>query len=136
MKLISETTAELVISEELEDVLSHCEVACMADCCGLNAFRFSPLILAHYFMSQNFASQDIGAFPDECVQPVNADLAQLKKIVMQSKNSPEVIGFIKCLNQEFTKQSLEEFLTEIETNLMAAKRIAKLSEDIRYRKSI
>jgi len=119
---------ELIISEELEATLLHCELTCVIGCCGIEAFDFSPLMLAHFFVNRNW-----GDYSDAVTHHVRADLEQLLKIAESYPDSLDKVCYIKCLNTNFTKQSLISFLTEVLTNISRINNILNLSEDIRHK---
>ena len=49
--MLTVTTYELVLTEGLQEIFRSCENACVADCCGLEAFEFSPENFEAWFVA-------------------------------------------------------------------------------------
>lgn len=128
---MSEKIVELIITKELKAVLEHCEVVCVVGCCGLDAYNFSPMHMASHFLMRN-----AGEFTNKLVNYVIADLEQLIKIADRYDDSSRVVCFIRIsdMDQNFSKSSLRASLMEVHFNLLGIEKIAKLTEEIRYKK--
>jgi hypothetical protein len=46
---------EIELPERLQYLVKYCEKACVAECCGIDAFDFSPLHIASYTESRDCA---------------------------------------------------------------------------------
>jgi hypothetical protein len=115
---------------QLKYLFSYCEKLCVADCCGINAFDFSPLHIASFLCSSSGDIQD-------------SDISQLKREIDDicfevEKLPPDENGFICMIegtNQCLTKAILDNTFSEIRCNLDVCKDVFNLSEKLRKKQS-
>jgi len=113
---------ELTFNPQFETLLSHCETKCVKQCCGLEAFNFSPIDLAFFLRRNTTVSMTI----------IDAELDQLGTIAnsINPENSPT--WFSPFLNEEINTNGLKNLVKEIRHNLILAAKLISISEDERY----
>ena len=114
------------LDQPLAGLIGSCERECVSECCGIDAFDFSPLFIATYLSAYGGS-----------INPDNIDslLDQIAKIRVEHCGEPlqdiELTHQIEIVNQNFTSTKLSAMLDEIEYNLKKASEVFELSELIR-----
>ncbi|PHS05219.1 MAG: hypothetical protein COA78_15545 [Blastopirellula sp.] len=120
---------DLLVYIELEPRLSSfvkaCESYCVAECCGLDAFCFSPLVIAAHL------SYYSGSIQEESLIEIEKDLVALE---LQTKdlqqNEHGFICGIEILNQLFTRESMDKLIRQLRTNLRLAPKVLDYSNKL------
>jgi hypothetical protein len=124
------TPLEIVLPEQLYNLIKYCERNCVAECCGIDAFDFSPLLIASY--ASIFTC---GA--------LEAEIAEWERLLTETEEltrdlTPDNHGYICSIagvNQCFTSDSLNEFIGELRYNMRTSLKVLELSEQLRYAKA-
>lgn len=121
----------LSLGSNLADLVAQCETNCVSECCGLSAYDFSTLNVAHYFMRYGNAE-----IPRSANENIEADLKNLEISTADLPASKS--GFIceiDTVKDVCSKDDLDTFFKEIRTSLIAAPKIIALSEKSKFRKN-
>lgn len=111
----------------LTNLFNRCQAICVAECCGIHAYDFSPIHIASYLLIQR-GSVDLS----EVVQ-IRVQLAGLKANYGTKGASARGVT-LDDLNQEFTAEEIDSLVDEIEANLAVALKLVGESEGKRYRR--
>ena len=102
----------------LEYLIKTCETYCVAECCGLDAYNFSPIHIASYLND----SRDAAASKNQ-IETLLKQLADIKEKYGKA-NKVEV----EQMNQTFSGKLLIELMDEISTNIPVALDLIEQSE--------
>jgi hypothetical protein len=96
---IKEPLTDIVLTFPLAQLCKECERICTSECCGIDAFDFSPINIATYLTTHH------GYIREEDVIALKKQIDELHKVHC-SKNlqNIEYSHSIKVLNQFFTTQ--------------------------------
>ena len=114
------------IESPLSNLISRCQTICVPECCGVDAYDFSPIHIASYL------SMYRGGSPD--MQEIAEILCQLNSLETNygCKGASGIGATIDEMNQIFTGEQIDNLVKEIKTNLDAAILLLTKSEEIRY----
>jgi len=102
----------------LRGLLDACQKTCVSDCCGIDAYDFSPLHVASYL------SAFTGVVSGEDVQLIEQQLDALARA--SAGLGPDDDGFIcsiSGMNQYFTRDSFDAFIFRVKRGLHLAPRV-------------
>ena len=118
---------ELEIPERLVYLIQYCEKPCVAQCCGVDAFDFSPLHVA------SFVSGTMGSINNTTLAEWTALIDQFERSyrALQPPQEGRLVCVITPMNQFFTKEAFETLIVELRTSLATAPEILKLSNQLR-----
>ncbi len=108
----------------ISNLIARCQTICVAQCCGIDAYDFSPIQIASYLTMWR---GDI-------------DEAEIKKIqtqldVLKGNYATRGISLtIEEMNQTFKPKALSEFVDEIRYNLDLALELISVSNSKRYKR--
>lgn len=114
---------ELAIPERLGHLIQYCEKHCVAECCGVDAFDFSPLHVASFISAPTGAieSRDLSTWL-ALIDELDANLRAI------SPSDPAgLVCVVKPMNQRFTGEAVRALIAELKTSVTAAPRILELS---------
>lgn len=118
------------ISDVLENLIDSCETRCMVDCCGLDAFNFSPLNIAHFFTLKDLKLE---IETEEDMNMVKLELNDiLSNIDRSSERKNDEIGIFAPLQRPITNLELLNTCEEIMYNLGVARELILMIHDKRY----
>ena len=107
---------EIEFAPELDSLVMACETICVAECCGIDAFDFSPLHVA------SAAVRHTGDIDDSKIRGHLLDLGEWLAIV---RDTPPDDQGIRCymprMNHGFTAESAESFAKEMSSAIACAK---------------
>jgi hypothetical protein len=117
---------EIALPQRLQYLVQYCEKNCVAGCCGIDAFDFSPLHVA------SFMSSYTGR-----ISP--SDIAELEAEIMKFEASfaemlPNEDGYVCSvvgMNQYFTRASFNAFIAELRHNIRVSPLVLERSEQLR-----
>jgi len=111
--------------KNLARLFQGCETFCDRDCCGLDAFDFSPLRVAAHL------SHYSGAIAERDVRTLIEELDALQHAGSRCvPNEQDFICSISGTNQLFTAQSLSELLARLRWALGAAPAVLACSDKL------
>lgn len=117
---------ELVPGRRLASLIAACEKNCVAGCCGIDAFDFSPLHIASHL------SAFTGAISASDVDSVRSELAALlERAAALEPDSDGLACTVAGMNQCFTMEALQRLGDEIALGLELAPRVLEFSEELR-----
>jgi Family of unknown function (DUF6331) len=120
---------ELEIPERLNHLIQYCEKLCVAQCCGIDAFDFSPLHIA------SFVSGSGCAIDDSVLVEWNALIDEFERSYRMLQPLP--LGYLVCvtmpMNQLFTAEAFEALIAELRISLATAPEVLALSDRLRVR---
>jgi hypothetical protein len=99
-------------------MLKACETICVAGCCGLGAFDFSPIHIASYLIRHS------GEVRDTDVREIRAAITEWR----QACGTPSGKGYISDageMNAILSPQDVDELCSLFERNIEAAIEIAR-----------
>ena len=120
------TSTKFVLTERLMHLINYCEKQCVAECCGMDAFDFSPLHVASYLsaFTGSISPAEIGEWETE----LN------KAAERTSQLSPDEDGYIGLLagtNQFITRANLDALIAELRHSIQVSPQVLELSEQLR-----
>jgi len=116
------TSAELHLSPRLQALLIACQKACVAECCGVEAFDFSPLHVASF----------LSAFTGRVNADETATLQrELDVLAEQASHENGLLCSISGLNQLFTLEELHGLVRELKRSIAASPQMVELSDRLR-----
>lgn len=122
---MTEFIPTIQLSPDLQSLFAACETVCVAGCCGIDAFDFSPLRIAAYLTHSNtmISDTDIRQLEDE----LDSLLSQTESL------EPDASGFICTIdgtNQLFTRETITELVRMIQRHVRLAPRVVAYSNQI------
>lgn len=126
MSAPSPPVPSLEIPERLGYLIEYCEKSCVAECCGVDAFHFSPLHIA------SFISGSSGAINEAELGTWNGLIDEFESN-FRALQSPQEGGFacvISPMNQLFTEEAFAALIAELRTSLAAAPAVLELSNQL------
>ena len=117
---------EMQLEDPILNLVSRCQTVCVAECCGIDAFDFSPVHIASYLLMWT------GKVDQAVLTKLRGQLAALKeKYGTDGSIAKGVV--LEAMNQCFTAPELDRLVDEITANLDIAVRICDDAEKARYR---
>ena len=112
----------------LLDIINHCEISCVSRFCGIEAYDFSPICIACYFVRQRI---------EEDGNEMNALKMQLETLsVNYGKIGASGRGVeIEDMNQTFSGEKLDQMINELQININLAFELIVNSDKRRYKSS-
>ena len=114
-------------SEPLAGLISYCEKDCVAACCGISAFVFSPLHVASYLCSYTgqITAADLAVW--------EAEIAKFERETAALPPTPEgYVCVIESMNQYFTREDLAALVAELRHSLAVAPELLALSDELSF----
>ena len=108
--------------EVIEYLIKCCEVYCVKDCCGLNAFDFSPVHIASYLLDSGYSTSDIKKLKKSLSRFIETNITSIK----------DNLVYINVISDSLNKKELNNLQNEISTNIDLALKIIEVSEKDRY----
>ena len=109
----------------LANLIARCQTICVAECCGVDAYDFSPIQIASYLTMYR------GKADDSEVQKLRGQIGALRTNYGVAGSSGRGATFEE-MNQGFSAEEIEEFATELLANLDVALSLIEESEARRY----
>jgi hypothetical protein len=117
---------DITLPDRLQYLVKYCEKICLAECCGIDAFDFSPLHVASY----------LSAYSGQITQ---ADLAtwesELRKLEELAANLiPNEDGFIcsvEGMNQYFSRTEFDAFIAKLRHSIEVAPKVVDFSNQLK-----
>ena len=110
----------------LANILARCETICVAECCGIDAYDFSPIQIASGLTMYR------GTPSPADIRKVRAQIAALKANYGTLGASASG-ATLEELNQSFTAEQIDELTDELSANLDVALNLIEQSESLRFR---
>ena len=110
----------------LKSLIARCETLCAAECCGLDAYDFSPVHIASYLTLWS------GTVDRSEVQTLRVQIGALRANYGISGPSGRGATFEE-MNQKFSAVEIEELATELLVNIDVALSLIEESEARRFR---
>ena len=116
---------QLKLGARTQDLVDACQVVCVPDCCGLDAYDFSPLhVSAHLSKwTGDISLDDVASIEDE-LQQLIGESSKLQA------GEHEFICSIEGLNQNFTEVSLRAFCDEVTLGMRLAKDVLEFASNL------
>jgi hypothetical protein len=109
----------------LSNLVARCQTLCVAECCGRDAYDFSPIQIASYLTMWR------GGIDEAELRVLRTQLEALKANYGLKSSSFDVT--IEEMNQIFDPNGIERMVQEIEWNLSVATRLVSVSEKEEYK---
>lgn len=107
---------EIDLSPRMKGLLSACEQDCVADCCGILAFDFSPLYAASYLVQQGQGHKFL-----EGVETLGRELDSiLEQGLAQTPDERGFVCLIAAVNSFFSKNDLQVLVDRIHWTIAQA----------------
>jgi hypothetical protein len=114
---------ELTPGPRLASLIRACEKVCVVDCCGLDAFDFSPLHAASHL------SAFTGVISDDDIAAIDSEVNQLVRCAEKcTPNSDDFVCSIAGTNQLFTMAAVREFAKDIRSAVRLAPKVLEFAE--------
>ncbi len=107
------------LESPLSNLIERCQTVCVPECCGVQAYDFSPIHIASYLIMWKGA-------PDE--NEVEKLLSQLATLKIRARRNGLTIDE---MNQIFTADKINELVEEITTNMGVALDLIKQTDALR-----
>jgi hypothetical protein len=117
---------EIAFPDRLQYLINYCEKSCVAECCGRDAFDFSPLHFASFLSAYTgqITEHDIGVWEQQ------VDLFE-ESVAGLTPNAEGFVCSIKGMNQFFRRDDLDALLAELRNSIRVAPQVVELSERLR-----
>jgi len=120
------TPAELPLSARLQALVAACQKTCVAECCGAEAFDFSPLHVA------SFLSAFTGIIDAEDVAALQRELdALIQRVSSLNSDDDGLVCSISAMNQCFRLEAFRSVMGELKHSIAAAPEMVELSNRLR-----
>ena len=117
---------EIDLPSRLNYLVQYCEKSCVADCCGIDAFDFSPLHIA------SFLSAYSGDISETDIKELELELKKAEELTTDLLPSDEgFICSIKGTNQNFSRDAFDSLIAELLHNIRVSPEVLRLSNQIR-----
>jgi hypothetical protein len=115
--------------ECLSDLVSNCETLCRSECCGIDAYDFSPINIANYLTKFDGQANE---------SEVDLIKEKLKFIISSNaqNSEPQLVISVEEMNQNFTSEEIVIFASEIKHNLEVALFLVSESDKKRFKNSL
>ncbi|WP_444844268.1 DUF6331 family protein [Duganella caerulea] len=119
------TLPKITPGSHLANLFSACEVMCVHDCCGIDAFVFSPLNIAAYLstFAEKLRSREIDTINEELKVLVSAALSLVP-------DEDGLVCSIAKTNQYFSAQSISELAKQISWAMSVAPSVLAHSDEL------
>ena len=118
---------EIALPERLQRLVDYCEKNCVAGCCGIAAFDFSPLHVASRLAAYS------GEITPAEIADWEAELARAEALIEPlSPNEKGYLCTIAAMNQSFTRASFKAFIGELGHSIRVPPQVLEFSERIRH----
>jgi len=110
----------------LANLVARCQTICVAECCGIHAYDFSPIHIASYLLMYR------GCPDDSEIGVLLGQIEELKaKYGVAAPNRSSVI--FDDLNQVFTPEEIARWTDKLLTNIEVALVLIEKSEALQYK---
>lgn len=113
MNGIYENVEPLELAQPLLGLIEACETLCEVECCGIDAFDFSPIHMASHLIRY------YGHPRPENIDEITSQLLEMDAVADLARASGRAI-IIDQLNQYFTGQALADLSTSLKNGLLRA----------------
>jgi hypothetical protein len=110
----------------LSNLVARCQTICVAECCGIDAYDFSPIQIASYLTMVR------GSTDASEIRVIRGQIEALRANYGTGAASGHGATF-DDLNQGFTAEQIDGLAHELLTNLDVALRLIQQSEEMRYK---
>ena len=101
---------EFTLNPPLKALVHACETVCVAECCGIGAFHFSPFHAASFLIRYD-ARVDVRLLDD-----IQRQLEELRVVSVELGKSGERL-LIEEMNSSFNSEELQEFVRDVSSVL-------------------
>jgi hypothetical protein len=109
----------------LANLIKRCQTVCVAECCGIDAYDFSPIHIASSLIMWR-------GKPDASeIQKLRGQIEVLRENYGSTGASDHGV-IISEMNQSFTPEQVDAMANELLVNLAVALNIIEVSEKSRY----
>ncbi|MGJ8653578.1 MAG: DUF6331 family protein [Opitutaceae bacterium] len=112
------------LTPPLSNLIGRCQTICVAECCGIDAYDFSPIQIASYLTMYT------GGIEQPEIEKIKFQLKELNEVAKDTNLT------IEEMNQIFTPSELDSLIDEINENLIVAIKLIELSESQRTERQI
>ncbi len=121
------TPPEVALPDRLKYLVQYCEKNCVADCCGIDAFDFSPLHIA------SFISASTGRISESDIAEWESELKKAERLTAGLlPNEDGYICSVAGMNQYFRRSDFDAFLAELRHSIQMSPKILELSNQLRH----
>ncbi len=113
------------LEDPLLNLVARCQTICVAECCGIGAYDFSPVHIASYLLLWQ------GKIDQANLTKLMGQLVALKANYGSSGASSQGVT-LDDINQNFTGAEIDKMVDEITANLKIALKLCDESERMRY----
>lgn len=127
---MTDSTATLTLPSRLQALVDACEKSCVAECCGIDAYDFSPLHIASHMSAFS------GAISESDIADIESEIDCMCSEAAQLRPDPSgLVCSLSGMNQYFTRDSLESFAIELKRGIRLAPTVLEFAEKLRRRES-
>jgi pyruvate/oxaloacetate carboxyltransferase len=112
------------LTPPLSNLIGRCQTICESECCGIDAYDFSPIQIASYLTMYT------GGVEEPEIEKIKTQLNELSKVTKEKSIT------IEDMNQIFSPSDLNSLIDEINQNLTVAINLIELSESQRTERQI
>ena len=128
------TSVELEVPSPLRDCLTHSEVICMSDCCGLDAFSDDPELIAQWGRSVGYSAicqardqvEVLITQVQDCSHDVNSSF--LNACTVGELGRQELLSFLQMFEVALRSRPMNEVLTRAEMEAQFDGRMGLVSD--------
>ena len=117
---------EVVLPQQLRSLVMACQTLCVAECCGIHAFDFSPLHMASH-LAWHTGAIDAS---DLALLERQVDLVVERAVALPADEHGWVCS-IEGMNQAFTLESLQHFAGQLKSALAKVPMLWEFARQLR-----
>ena len=110
----------------LGSLVARCQTMCVPECCGIDAYDFSPLHIASYLTMHRGA-------PDNAEIRILRGQIEALRVNYGTAGASQHGATFDDLNQGLTAQQIDDFANELLSNIDVALRLIQQSDEMRYK---
>lgn len=114
------------LGDELGYLVKNCQTQCTPECCGINAFVFSPMNIAIHFYRGGYTG-----IVSYALGQINNQLRHLETRISRFKpNANSYVCRISDMDVELKFEDVDKMINEIKANMKVAQEILVFAENI------
>lgn len=117
----------MALPSPLSKLISYCEIPCVKECCGIEAFDFSPVHIASWLR------QLIGETVEETAILLSGQLDDLRAQFGSSSSTEGYESDEDEMNHDFTPEEVDQLANQISTNLKHAIELNEKSNIVEWK---
>lgn len=117
------------LTGQLKYLIAACEKGCVAGCCGIAAFDFTPLHIASHLSTHS------RCIPEDTLRKYEGEIAAFEAHILGlDPDADGYLCYVPEMNETFRRGDFLSFLEELRHNLRMAPQVLELSDRLELRR--